>query len=606
MNFATSVPCVAGIFTTAPNSTSAENLNTSRHVIANSRDNTVRMTHNAVLRGLTVALLAGAMAIASPGVADAARKSKTAVAKPDEPILVVISLGKQRLTVFHGKKPIASSRISSGKSGHRTPMGVFTILQKRRKHYSNIYAGASMPNMQRLTWSGIAMHAGHVPGYPASHGCIRLPYSFSKQLFSMTDMHGRVVVTSGQPTPISISHANLIKPLPPGIEENIAEQETQRDRASVAPSVSAGRAAASMLIGVSPANAAETPAEQLAPKTRASVKAERARRIAHLTAALIADKNAQAEMGVELKQANVALIEQAKAIRLREIETRKVAGKLADQQKQLAAAQRKIRDFLLQNQLSAKSDAGVQAASGSEDELAKLEAAEEALEAEVLSITASIELISNDLNVLQSALDEQNKKMDEGILARDELKKSYVAASERRRKTSAELETNERLVKNADKPITAVISRKTGTITVRQGWSDLMTAEVEIDRPEAPLGTQVFLAKRYTADGNDLDWYALTADVNDTTSKSRSKKTRKKVSRRDRSEEIKVAANGDVPMTLPLPAQTPQNAIARVKIPDVVAAQLAEHIKPGSAIIITDEGRSNEIGDYTDLIVNFR
>ncbi len=564
------------------------------------------VTQNGFLRGLTVALLAGAMAIASPGVADAARKGKTATTKPDEPVLVVISLGKQRLTVFHGKKPIASSRISSGKSGHRTPMGVFTILQKRRKHYSNIYAGASMPNMQRLTWSGIAMHAGHVPGYPASHGCIRLPYSFSKHLFSMTEMNGRVVVTSGQPTPISISHANLIKPLPPGIEENVAENEMQGAPASETPPASPGRSAANMLIGVSPANAAETPADQLAPKTRASVKAERARRIAHLTAALVADKKTQDETAIKLKQANVALIDQAKAIRLREIETRKVAVKFAGEQKQLAAAQRKIRDFLLQNQLSAKPDAGAPTAALTEAEIAKLEAAEEALEAEILSITANIELIANDLKVLQAALDEQNTKMDADILARDDLKKSYVAASERRRKTSAELETNERLVKNADKPITAVISRKTGTITVRQGWSDLMTAPVEIDRPEAPLGTQVFLAKRYTADGNDLDWYALTADVNGTASKSGSKKSRKKVSRRDRSDEIKVAANGDVPIALPLPAQTPQNAIARVKIPDVVAAQLSEHIKPGSAIIITDEGRSNEIGDYTDLIVSFR
>lgn len=558
------------------------------------------------LRALGVCLLAGAMVFAAPGAADASRKGKTGSEKPDEPLMVVISLGKQRLTVFDGKKPVASSRISSGRAGHRTPKGVFTILQKRRKHYSNLYAGASMPNMQRLTWSGIALHAGHLPGYPASHGCIRLPYGFSKQLFAMTEMNGRVVVTGGEPTPITISHANLIKPLPPGVEENVAEQDNDDAMPGAPASASSSSSAANMLIGVSTANAAETPDGPATEKTRASVKAERARRIEHLKAALAADKAGQEDIGIKLKQANAELIEQAKAIRLREIETRELAAKLAAEQKQLAAAQRKIRDFLLRNQTDAHSGNPSASAPRDEAEIAKLVAAEEALEAEVLLHTANIELISIDLDTLQAALDEQNKTMDAGILARDELKKSYVAASERRRQTSADLERNEKLAKNADKPITAVISRKTGTITVRQGWSDLLTAPVEIDRPEAPLGTQVFLAQRYTADGTDLEWYALTADVNGVEGKSRSKKNRKKVSRRDRSDEIKVASTEDVPVSLPLPAQTAQNAIARVKIPEVVAAQLSEHIKPGSALIITDEGRSNEIGEYTDLIVNFQ
>ncbi len=561
------------------------------------------------LRVLAVSLLVGAMLLAAPGAADAGRKGTSAAAKSDEPLMVVISLSKQSLTVFDGKKPIASSRISSGRAGHRTPKGVFTILQKRRKHYSNLYAGASMPNMQRLTWSGIALHAGHLPGYPASHGCIRLPYSFSKQLFSMTEMNGRVVVTGGQPTPITISHANLLKPLPPGIEENVAERDNN-DVPSGAPApapASSSSNAANMLIGVSTANAAETPAAPATEKTRASVKAERERRIEHLKAALAADKDSQEDIGIKLKLANTDLIEQAKAIRLREIETRKLAAKLAAEQKQLAAAQRKIRDFLLQNQGDAHTgNRSAPSAPRDEAEIAKLVAAEEALEAEVLVHTANIELISIDLDTLQAALDEQNKSMDAGILARDDLKKSYVAASERHRETSAELERNETLVKNADKPITAVISRKTGTITVRQGWSDLLTAPVEIDRPEAPLGTQVFLAQRYTADGNDLEWYALTANVNGIEGKSRATKNRKKVSRRDRSGEIEVASTEDVPVALPLPAQTPQNAISRVNIPEDVAAQLAEHIKPGSALIITDEGRSNEIGKYTDLIVNFQ
>ncbi|MBI1385596.1 MAG: L,D-transpeptidase family protein [Rhizobiales bacterium] len=112
-----------------------------------------------------------------------------------DPVLVVISISEQRLAVYRGGVQIATSRVSTGRKGFATPTGIFSILQKRPQHYSNIYRGASMPFMQRVTWSGVAMHAGNLPGYPASHGCIRLPYAFSKQLFGMTSMNGHVVIT---------------------------------------------------------------------------------------------------------------------------------------------------------------------------------------------------------------------------------------------------------------------------------------------------------------------------------------------------------------------------------------------------------------------------
>lgn len=98
------------------------------------------------------------------------------------PLVINVSLSRQRLTVYDANGPIASSPVSSGRVGYATPTGVFTILQKRRMHYSNLYDSAPMPNMQRLTWSGVALHAGALPGYPASHGCIRLPHGFSKSL----------------------------------------------------------------------------------------------------------------------------------------------------------------------------------------------------------------------------------------------------------------------------------------------------------------------------------------------------------------------------------------------------------------------------------------
>jgi hypothetical protein len=114
---------------------------------------------------------------------------------PDGPLLVIVNLATQRLIVFRNGTPIAASTISSGKTGHETPTGVFTILQKAKEHYSKTYNNAPMPNMQRLTWKGIALHAGNLPGYPASHGCIRLPTEFSALLFGATSLGMTVVIT---------------------------------------------------------------------------------------------------------------------------------------------------------------------------------------------------------------------------------------------------------------------------------------------------------------------------------------------------------------------------------------------------------------------------
>ena len=114
----------------------------------------------------------------------------------DGPALVVVNLETQRLVLFRNGVPVAASTVSSGKTGHETPTGVFSILQKNKEHYSKTYNNAPMPNMQRLTTRGIALHAGNLPGYPASHGCVRLPLAFSRLLFGATDLGMTVVITS--------------------------------------------------------------------------------------------------------------------------------------------------------------------------------------------------------------------------------------------------------------------------------------------------------------------------------------------------------------------------------------------------------------------------
>ena len=120
---------------------------------------------------------------------------------PDGPVQIVVSLPLQRAFVFRGGTLIGASTVSTGQAGYDTPVGSFTILQKDKDHHSNLYDDAPMPYMQRLTWDGVALHAGHVPGYPASHGCIRLPKKFAAKLFAATDLGATVMVVDQASSP---------------------------------------------------------------------------------------------------------------------------------------------------------------------------------------------------------------------------------------------------------------------------------------------------------------------------------------------------------------------------------------------------------------------
>src|SRR5690349_16006764 len=148
------------------------------------------------------------------GSAAAKNKKETLVeketgAKPQGPLVIVVSIERQKVTIYDSNGVFAESPVSTGMKGHSTPMGVFSVIQKHKFHHSNIYSGAPMPYMQRITWSGVAMHAGVLPGYPASHGCIRMPMAFAVKMWNWTRMGARVVVTPGEIAPSRFSHRLL-------------------------------------------------------------------------------------------------------------------------------------------------------------------------------------------------------------------------------------------------------------------------------------------------------------------------------------------------------------------------------------------------------------
>jgi hypothetical protein len=142
-----------------------------------------------------------------------------------EPMTLVISTGAQKVDVYRGTKLVTTSQVSTGMAAHPTFLGVFSILEKQRWHHSNIYSGAPMPWMNRITWSGTALHAGVVPGYPASHGCIRLPYSFAPKLFDITTVGDGVVIARDRPVPTLIEHPNLFQPMPPPPPPTVTQED---------------------------------------------------------------------------------------------------------------------------------------------------------------------------------------------------------------------------------------------------------------------------------------------------------------------------------------------------------------------------------------------
>jgi len=180
--------------------------------------------------GATAFLLACSVAVAQPALASGSKvSSPLQLAKQAErlqpgdwvwapriskhgPVLVYVDLDRQLATVYRNGVRIGVTTISSGKPGLETPTGVFTILEKDVDHHSRTYDNAPMPYMNRLSWKGVALHAGNLPGFPASHGCVRLPLEFSKLLFSTTEMGGTVVIAGNHGDPYKKPAAGVLTP----------------------------------------------------------------------------------------------------------------------------------------------------------------------------------------------------------------------------------------------------------------------------------------------------------------------------------------------------------------------------------------------------------
>jgi hypothetical protein len=326
-----------------------------------------RHAGNRAALGLLVALSVVAPAAADitrPGKQEALVQSRPA----GTPVLAVVSLSRQRVTVYDADGWVMRAPVSTGKTGYETPAGIYSILQKKVEHYSNLYDDASMPHMQRITWSGIALHAGALPGYPASHGCIRMPPDFAEQLYGATRLGMRVVVMRDDVAPIDFTHPLLFRPgaaasgpQPAPLALDGGDQPPQQNlRALASAKAAEARAAkaradearlAALTLNREAARAARSLRMAQAAKTRADAalwKAERQwetagspdvlRRAEEAKAAALAEQ-ALAKAALERVEAEAAPIQDELA-RLREVARAAEAARLAAEEEARDAARK--------------------------------------------------------------------------------------------------------------------------------------------------------------------------------------------------------------------------------------------------------------------------
>src|ERR1700682_3355086 len=315
-----------------------------------------------------VTLTAAALLIAPAPPADAAAKQAnpahpveaTAPRDGGDPIMAIVSIKSQQVTIYDADGWIFRAPVSTGTTGRETPSGVFSVVQKDKDHHSNLYDDAWMPNMLRITWSGIALHGGPLPGYAASHGCVRMPFGFADKLFDKVRIGMRVILARNDASPLEFSHPALFVPRSEAIAATPARAETLAHEADEATK-----------LAQQAKNAAALAVKEAAPLTAALRKLE------------LAKISADAALAVAEKALAAAKTDQAKA--RAEDQKRKAAAKVEELQTQLDAAKANAKSKL--DAAAAAQDAAKEAETKKAD--AAKAASEEKLALEPVSVFIS-------------------------------------------------------------------------------------------------------------------------------------------------------------------------------------------------------------------------
>jgi lipoprotein-anchoring transpeptidase ErfK/SrfK len=482
--------------------------------------------------------------------------------KPQGPLIIAISIEKQSLKIHDANGFFAETPISTGMRGHPTPMGVFSIIQKHKFHHSNIYSGAPMPYMQRITWSGVAMHAGVLPGYPASHGCIRMPMAFAVKMWNWTKMGARVIVTPGEITPASFSHPLLAtrrvvpKPVAANEPQADAPPAAQADKAAAGDTASkpaiveAGvdlRSTVGHDNGVNPVIAEQTAAAPLQAQTR--------------TAYASGDMLAARASVTMSDAASGAKSENAKS----EAESPAATAEPSE---------------------PAKSESGVTAANHGEMTSADDKLAE----------AAKLEAAANESVKAEGKPEETIKAGTDIAPSTPDVKQDQAPAPDKTTAPKPDPAASAMTPKRAGQ-IAALISRKDSRLYVRQNFSALFDVPVTIAPSDRPLGTHVFTVRVDKDDASVLRWSVVSLPA------ARYAERRGEDERALRRRKIVGAVEVKA---LPV-ANSPAEALDRLSIPADAMARITEALSTGGSIIVSDQGISaGETGEGTDFIVSLR
>ena len=389
--------------------------------------------------------------------------------------MAIVSLSDQRVTIYDADGWILRAPVSSGQSGRETPAGIFSVLQKEVEHHSNLYDDASMPYMQRITWSGIAMHAGKLPGYPASHGCVRMPSDFAEHLYDLTKVGMRVIIARNDVQPVAIEHPLLFKPklVPADLDLKTLATHWARAETPATPPEAASPAtepqppdAASAAIEPLPSDAASS-----APLvTLSSIAA------AQIAAANVAAKKADAARLAAAKLTSEA----ARLVRMAE------AGKL-------------------------RADAQLRAASAALEEATSPAAIQQATERKT---KASAKLTEAEAQ-LATAQEEAPQKEEAAARARNE---AEAAAAEKLAAMDASKAAARMLA-----PVSVFISRKTQRLYIRQSFQPVFESPVTIREPGRPIGTHIYTALDNANSGTGFRWSAVSMEGSGLSQKHKSR-----------------------------------------------------------------------------------
>jgi hypothetical protein len=424
---------------------------------------------------------------------DTARNTKEPFGDiPQGPLQIFISIDQQKLYLYSDGNLVAKTSVATGVPSLPTPLGVFSVIQKQIFHRSNIYSNAPMPFMQRITWSGVAMHEGEGIGHRASHGCIRMPHDFAVRLYHLTRLGARVIIARNELTPVDFADSHLF------VHRDMTPAPAEAAAPTVQTARSVDRSNATDASGATDESGAATPSNptQSAASQVSAANSVAAAPITAATPAPAAESAPQADSAAANTQA------------------------------------------IATNQLHGG----------------------------IVTMPSAIDTDAQDPTPLP--LPKPN---------------ALVAAAAA---THA--------------PISIFVSRKTQRIYVRQNFAPLFDAPISIEDPDRPLGTHVFTAMDYLSDGMTFRWNVVSFPA----------ETQRAVRIRDKGRMLERYGRFrhrepiiEQPMPDAQPLQTPEQALARIDVPQDVMDQISQLMVPGSSLVVSDQGLGPETGEGTDFIV---